>query len=59
MGQASRKLERRKVKTEYKDLNNRIEKKYRGFFPNLWQKHQIDKFGKKEYAVLICKNKRR
>lgn len=59
MGRASRKLEREKVRKEYKELNLGIEKKYRGFFQDQWEKHQIDKFGKKEHAILKFKNKRK
>lgn len=59
MGQASRKLERNKVKNEFKELNRGIEKKYRGFIQEEWERHQIEKFGKKEYVVIRCKNKRK
>lgn len=55
-----RKIERNKLKNQYKKDNRRIQKKYRPTFEGVWSEYQEKKFGKKQYALMLkrCNNRK-
>lgn len=55
-----RKIERNKLKGQYKKNNRGIQKRYRTTFAGLWTEYQEKKYGKKQYAVMLkrCNNRK-
>lgn len=48
-----RKLERKQIKAKWERYNRSLQKRYRGFYNDLWKEHQDKKYGEDYHKIIV------